>query len=140
MASADVLISGSGAIVSYSGGNITKILSRKNCIFFFFFFFLFTEHTQVTPGLPMLQRRFYKYINITYLHRNCISWQYTIVRYITLSINYEVPGKHYIEEQSIFQISQYFLHVEYSQIDFSRVECLDSIHLIGILLYISLES
>ena len=22
---------------------------------FFFFFFLFTEHTQVTPGLPMLQ-------------------------------------------------------------------------------------
>ena len=22
----------------------------------FFFFFLFTEHTQVTPGLPMLQR------------------------------------------------------------------------------------
>ena len=108
--------------------------------YYYYLFFLFTEHTQVTPGLPMLQRRFYKYINITYLHRNCISCQYTIVRYITLSINYEVPGKHYIEEQSIFQISQYFLHVEYFQIGFSRVECLDSIHLIGILLYISLES
>ena len=25
------------------------------CVFFFVFFFFITEHTQVTPGLPMLQ-------------------------------------------------------------------------------------
>ena len=27
--------------------------------FFFFFFILLTEHTQVTPGLPMLQVNYY---------------------------------------------------------------------------------
>ena len=41
---------------------------------FFFFFFFITEHTQVTPGLPMLQRfcdniyTIIYYASIPYIH------------------------------------------------------------------------
>ena len=44
---------------------------------FFFFFFFITEHTQVTPGLPMLQSFILTYIQVSnYFH--CFSFHHRI--------------------------------------------------------------
>ena len=57
-----------------NGKSSPKTISLK-C--FFYFFFVITEHTQVTPGLPMLQSFILTYIQVSnYFH--CFSFHHRI--------------------------------------------------------------
>ena len=72
----------------------TKIL-----IFLFFWFFLFTEHTQVTPGLPMLQ----DFVIITYLHISYTLYTSPCEYYTSSRFTYVLyVGLIFLEKTSIF--------------------------------------
>ena len=64
------------------GGGGERSFTHSKVVFFFVFF---SEHTQVTPGLPMLQVIY----SITYLHKK--SFVSVTVIHLTYLINLHIP-------------------------------------------------